>query len=114
MDAHSFSRHIRQRVIERLDVHFDSLAKVAEAQILELHMPAHREIRAVDLEDKTCGANRLIFVPHRICERSQIGFMCWVMFVAQEKRNDTRRCGCHKRFSWSSRGHYRLQIVQIK
>ena len=40
-------------MIERLDVQLDVAAKFGERRVGKLYMPAHREIRAIDLENET-------------------------------------------------------------
>ena len=50
MHAHALGRDVSDRVVERLDVGGDYLAKFLQTQMGEHHVAAEREIRTVELQ----------------------------------------------------------------
>src|SRR5260370_41337531 len=72
MHAHAIRRNARERMVEHLDMELDRLAEVGEAQILELNMAAHREVRTVDLHNESSLVKRVILDAHRVAKRTAI------------------------------------------
>ena len=72
-------------VIERVEMHFDRFAKLSETQILELDMPAHREVRAIDLQYVSRRNDRVVLGLHRFGDRANVALMIVVVIVAEKK-----------------------------
>jgi len=70
--AHHLGRDAGERVVERRDVHAGALAKLRQVKIRILDVPPHGEIGTIDLQHDPGLRDRLVFVPHRICDRKQI------------------------------------------
>src|SRR5260370_11514327 len=91
MHAHAIRRNARERMVEHLDMELDRLAEVGEAQILELNMAAHREVRTVDLHNESSLVNRVILDAHRVAKRTDISLVApGVIVVAEEPDNSVR------------------------
>ena len=69
------------------------LRELVEAQVGELDVPAHPEIRAVELQDEARPRHRLVLVAHRLGDREEIGLVARVVIVAEEQRDHARRGG---------------------
>src|SRR6266545_4114074 len=87
--AHLVRRHRRQRVVESLDVQPGHRAELLEAQVGELDVTAHREIRAIDLEDEPRARHRLILVLHSLGDGEEICLVARVVLVVEEKGDDS-------------------------
>ena len=61
-----------------------------------LDVPAHRQIGAVDLQDEAGIDDRLVFLPHRLGDRLEIGLVALVVAVVEEQRDQPRRGGAEK------------------
>src|SRR6516164_7629607 len=113
MQPDTVGRYVDQSMIECLDMQLNGFAKFSEAKVLELHMTAHREVRAVNLEDEARGANGLVLGSHRLSEGAQISFVRWIMLVGQEKSYNPRGSCAHEGFDRMGRGHCRLQVLHV-
>src|SRR5215472_9131444 len=52
-------------------------------------MPAHSQVRAVDLQDQAGLGNGLVFLPHRLGDRVEIRLLARIMAIVEEQRDDT-------------------------
>jgi hypothetical protein len=77
-------------VVEHLDVPLDPAQIIGVAAVLEHHVAAKAEIGAVELEDQPGGDDRLIFRPHRLGERFEIGVLVGIEVVGLEQRDHAR------------------------
>ena len=87
---------LRDRVVERLDVQRARLRNSSRLEVGILDVPAHREIGAIDLQHEAGVGDRLVFVPHRLGDGVEIGFLARVMVVAEEQRDHARRSRAHE------------------
>ena len=103
MHAHFVGRHIRQRVIERLDVELRALEEFGFGQILEGRVPRHGEIGTIDLQDKARRNDRLVFLAHRLGDGFDIGLVRRIILVGQEARDHAGRGGIEERIDRTRR-----------
>ena len=113
MHAHPLCRNVGQRPVQGFDMFGGPLAKLGHFEIRILDVPAHRQVRAIDLQIEASRHDRLVFGPHRIRDRREIGALAPVMVVAEEKRDDARRRRGHERALISPLPDRELQIVDI-
>jgi hypothetical protein len=90
-------RDVRDRMIERLDVQARALAELGEVQVRVLDVPAHGEIGTIDLQHDAGLGDGLVFVPHRLRDREQVGLVVLVVVVAEEQRHHAGRGRAHER-----------------
>ena len=109
----SLRRHVRQRVIERLDVQARHLAELVEAQVGELDVPAHPEVGTVDLQVDAGAGDRLVLPLHGVGDGEQVLLVARVVVVAEEERDDARRGGRHERVLGPRRTARRQQIGHV-
>src|ERR1019366_6290375 len=74
VDAHTIFGNIGKRMIERLDVDFEVLAKFSSGRIGELYMTPHREVRTIDLENESGLMDCVVLRLHGVGECRQIRF----------------------------------------
>src|SRR6266436_5961904 len=98
MQPQAVRRDGLQRMIERLDMELRLLAELGKAQLGELDVPPHGEIRAVDLQDQAGLCDGLVFLPHRLGDSVKIGLFARAMSVVEEQRDDTRRGAAEEGF----------------
>ncbi len=91
--AHLLRRNVHERAVERLDVQLHRLAEPGEIEIRVLRVPAHREIRAVDLQHDAGVHDRFVLVAERFGHREHILFLVRVVVVAEEEGRHARRGG---------------------
>ena len=94
-------------------MHRGALAKLREAELRVLDVPAHGEVGAIDLQHDAGRGDRLIFVAHRIGDGEQIGLLARIVVVAEEQRDDAGRRRAHERVAAADRGERGLEIVDI-
>ena len=87
MHAHALGRQVAHRVVERGDIDGNDLAVVGERQVEIDHVPQHREIGTIELEDKAGLDDRLVFAPHHVGERVDIFFVGLVVAVLEIARD---------------------------
>ena len=56
MHPQFLGRNVANGVIQRLDVELDELAELREAHVLVVNVPAHREVRAIELHNAPASA----------------------------------------------------------
>src|SRR5215472_1534962 len=91
-------RDALQRVIERFDVEPRLFTEFRKAQLGILDVPAHCEIRAIDLQDQTGLRDSLVFLPHRLGDREQVGLLTRIMTIVEKQRDDAWRGSAEKGF----------------
>ena len=96
MHTQLFGRDVGDRMIERFNVQPCALAKVRQAQIGVLNVPAHGEVRAIDLQDETGLGDRFVFVTHGVRNGVNIALEILVVIVAEEQRHHPGRCRAHE------------------
>ena len=79
MHAHRVGRNIRGGVVERRDVALCNAQEFVIRQVLVLVVPSRAEIRRIDLQDKSCLMDRLVFFLQRIGQRRDIGIFVLVV-----------------------------------
>ena len=89
-------RDVAQRVVERGDVHADALAELLERKVGELHVAAHREVGAIDLQRDPGRGDRLVFVAQALGEREDVFLVAGVVLVGEEQRGHPGRGGGHE------------------
>ena len=77
-------RDVAQCVVERGDVQADALAEVVEREVRELHVAAHRQVRAIDLQRNSRVGDRLVLVPQALGEREHVLLVVGVVPVREE------------------------------
>src|SRR5579885_87738 len=85
-------------MVERLDVQRRLLAEFLHRKVRELDMPAHREVGAVDLEQKPGAMDRVVLGPHRVGDRRKIRLVAAVVLVREKQGDDSGRSRAHKDF----------------
>ena len=113
MHARLLRRHIRQRMIQCLDMLPRSLAELLERQIGVLDMPPHREVGAIDLHRNACIRDCFVFVAHRLGDREQIRLLVRVILVAEEQRDDPGRSRAEKCSGGLHPAERRFQMCDI-
>jgi len=91
----------------------DALAKAGEVEIGVLDVPAHGEIRAVDLQHEAGFGDGLVFVTHGVGDGVDVALEVLVVIVAEEQRDDAGRGRAHeaaRRFHAGERGS---EIVSV-
>src|SRR5271166_994171 len=106
-------RDVLQRMIERLDMEPGLFAEFTKAQLGILNVPAHGEVRTVDLQDQTGLGDGLVFLPHSLGDRVEIGLLARIMPVVEEQRDDTRRGGTEEGFLRVHSGERQGQISDV-
>ena len=66
------------------------LRKSDRLEIGVLNVPAHGEVRAIDLQDETGLGDRFVFVTHGIRNGVNIALEILVVVVAEEQRHHAR------------------------
>ena len=92
MHAHALGRQVAHRVVERGDIDGDDLAVVGERQIEVDHVPQHREVGAIELEDEAGLDDRLVFAPHHVGKRVDV-FLVGLVVAVLEIARDLARGG---------------------
>ena len=85
MHADLCRRNVHQRAVECLDVQLHALAKTGEVEVLELRMPSHRQVGAVDLQRHASTGDRLVLVAHRLGNREDVVLVGPVVLVAKKE-----------------------------
>jgi hypothetical protein len=89
------------------------LAEFLKGQVGVLDVPAHGQVRAVDLHHDPGRGDRLVLAAHRLRDREQVRFLGRVMVVAEEQRDDPRRGGAEERSGGVRPGQGRFQVVDV-
>src|SRR5260370_14228174 len=113
MKPDTVGRYVGEGVVKYLDMQLDGFPKVGKTELVKLHMPAHRQVRTIDLQYKAGGGNRLILRPHRVGQSTEIGLMGRIILVAQKESDHPGRRRRHKTLNRIRRGCRRLQIVEV-
>ena len=90
MHAHALGRQIAYRVVERRDIDGDDLAVVGEWQVEIDHVPQHREVGDIELEDEAGLDDRLVFAPHHVGKRVDVVLVGLVVAVLEIARDLAR------------------------
>src|SRR5216684_5083847 len=85
MEAQLLRRDVGDGVVERLDVKPRLLAEILDAQMCVLDVPAHGEVRAVELQHEPGLGDALVFRPHRLGDGEEIGLVAGIMAVVEEQ-----------------------------
>src|SRR6185437_1260029 len=113
MQADAFGRNIAQRMVERLDMQLGDLAKLGRAGAGELDVAAHREVRAIDLQQEARAMDSVVLDLHRVGERGDIRLVGRVVRVAEELRDHARRRRAQKSLARTDAGERGLEIVEV-
>ncbi len=85
----SMSRNVAHTVIERLDVHRHALSILVQAQIRVGRMPAHGQVRAIQLYRSACGGDRFVRMAHRLGYGENVLLISGVVLVGKNKIDTT-------------------------
>ena len=113
MHPHFVGGHVRQRVIERLDMKLRALEEFGFRQILERGVPRHGEIGAIDLQHKAGRNDRLVFLAHRCGDGFDIGLVRRIILIGQKARDHAGRGGIEKRIGRTGGRLRPLHVRQI-
>ena len=98
--AKMHAQALRRQAVERIIQHLDLFPRTAEERrvvfVLEDGVPAHGEIRAVDLQVEARLDNALILFAHCVAERFQIGSVGRKMLVGLKNRDHAGRGRIHE------------------
>src|SRR5438105_1806150 len=113
MKPDTVGRYVAERVVQYLDMQLACFAKVSETELFKLHMPAHCQVRTVDLQDEAGGTNRLILRPHRLGQSTEIGLVGRIILVGQKERDHAWGRRRHETLNRLRRGYRRSQVVEV-
>ena len=88
MQAHAVGRDVAQRVIQRLHVRRGDLHELRVADVRKREVPAHRQVRTVDLEHDARAVDRVVLLLHHVDEPCEIRLAARIVLVRQEVRDD--------------------------
>ena len=94
--AQLLGRDVGQRMVQGLHMHLRALAKFGKGQIGVLDVPPHGQIGAVNLQHDASLGHAFVFVTHHFGNGIQIGFVVFVMVIAEKQRHHTRRRRTHE------------------
>ena len=83
-------RDVPDGVVQRLDVHGGAAPELGDVHVGIGRMPAHGQIRAVQLEGDASRRDGCILVAHRVGDCEDVLLVGGVELVAEEQRRDTR------------------------
>jgi hypothetical protein len=90
VQAHAVGRDVAQGVIQGLDVGGGDLQELGVADLGKREVPAHCQVRAVDLEHEPGLVDRVVLLFHDVGEARQIRLTARVVLVLQEVSDDAR------------------------
>ncbi len=105
---------VAQRVVQHLDVARRGLQELADARVAVHRVPAHAEVRRVDLQQEARADDRLVLRAHRLAERLEVGILRRVVVVRLEQREHARRCGVHERLDRLRRVHRPAEVGEVR
>ncbi len=76
-------------------------------------MPAHRQVRAVELDGCPGGGDRLVLVAHRLGDGEHVLLPRVVVLVGEEQRHDPRRCRAGERAGHVDTGHGGDEVLHV-
>ena len=71
-------------------MHADAFAEVGQTHVGKPDMAAHREVRAIQLQNQAGLMDGLVLVLHRVGQRSHVGLGGFIVMIGQEARDDAR------------------------
>jgi hypothetical protein len=83
-------------VVDRLDVHLDAGDELGVGDVSVHDVPAHGEVRGVDLQEEAGRHDGLVLGLHRVRERLEVLVARGVVLVRLEQRDDPGRWGVHE------------------
>ena len=113
MQPRRTGRHIRQRVVERLDLLFGLLEEFRFGQILEAGVARHREVGAVELHHDAGAGDGLVFLPHGIGDGADIGGVGRIVAIGLERGDHARGGRRHERIGRLRRRDRRLEVGNV-
>ena len=111
--ANPLGRDVSQRVVQHLDVERGQAQELVDAAVAIHRVPAHGEVRCVDLQEPAAGGDRLVLDAHRLGQRLQVGVLRRVEVVRLEQRDDPGRGRVHERLDRPALAHRATQVVEI-
>ena len=75
VDPELLGRDVGHRVIERREVQAGHPPELLEAEVGELDVPAHGQVRTVQLQDEAGPRHRLVLVPHGVRDGEEVGLV---------------------------------------
>ena len=90
-------RDCPQRLVEHLDVDLGETEEILDAAFAVHRVPAHGQIRCVDLQQDPVRRDRLVLGAHRRRERRQVVALARVEVVRLEQRDHPGRGRVHER-----------------
>lgn len=94
--THFLGCNVACGVVEGGDIDGHSIEELAKAELAELGVAAHGEIRAIDLEDDDSFGDGLIFMGQSVGQCEEIGFVVGVVIIGEEQRRSARRGSAHE------------------
>jgi hypothetical protein len=113
MDTRPIRRDVAQRVVQDLDMKCRPLQEIGFVQVLKGSVMRHRQIGAIELQDKPSPDDRFIFFLHGSGDGFDISLVRRVIPVGLEHRHETRRGGCHEPFGNRDSGECGAQIGDV-
>src|SRR5579859_7645922 len=95
--ANPFAWNVAQTIVDGGDHAFDKAQEIAERPVLKRDVMLERQIRAIELEQKTLVCNRFIFDLKRAADRSEVGVLGVVMLVLDRRYHDAGGGGGQER-----------------
>ena len=98
MQAHALGRNIGDGEIERGNVRLHYFLEAFQGDILEEHGALHRQIRAIELQNKTPSVNEFVFLLHLLDYGKHIALVGIVVSIAHGGGDDARGGRGHEAF----------------
>ena len=89
----ALGRNIRERLIQRLDVHLRIAEKLRVVHVLEARVAAHREIGTIDLQEESRANDLFVLGPHGAGDGRDVRLVGSVVSIGMEDPDRARRHG---------------------
>ncbi len=106
-------RNRGQRMVQSRDMEPCPLAEFLDRQVGILDVPAHRQVRAIDLQNDPGRGDCLVFAAHRLRDGEQVGLLVRIVLVAEEQRDDPWRGGAEESSRGVCPGQGGFQVVDV-
>ena len=88
MQADAVARDVGERGVDGRNDAIDEAEEIAQRPVLVGHVPLHREIGAVELQQEAVVDDGFVFDAQRLAEGREVGFLARVVVVAQRRGDD--------------------------
>ena len=93
VQSRTIARHALERMVQRGNVHLDALPELRDVEVPVHHVPAHRQVGAVDLQDQARVGHGPVLVAHGVSDGEQVLLEVAVVVVVEEQADDAGRRG---------------------